>query len=151
MEKIEVLQKEEDLSKLQKEEFNLETFYEQLKAAKKMGPLGDILGMLGMSDLPKDKVHESEGKLKSYECMINSMTKAEKKDPSLIKKSMPRMERIAKGSGRSVQELREFLSQFEKMEKMVNKFQKDRGFKKKLEQMMKSGKLNLPPGMNPGM
>jgi signal recognition particle subunit SRP54 len=83
--------------------------------------------------------------------MINSMTKAEKKDPSLIKKSMSRMERIARGSGRTVQELREFLSQFEKMEKMVNKFQKDRGFKKKLEQMMKSGKLNLPPGMQGAM
>ncbi len=150
MEKIEVLQ-QEDLSKLQKDEFNLETFYEQLKAAKKMGPLGDILGMLGMSDLPKDKLHQSESKLKSYESLINSMTKAEKKDPSLIKKSMSRMERISKGSGKSVQDLREFLSQFEKMEKMVNKFQHDRGFKKKMEQMMKSGKLNLPPGMVPGI
>jgi signal recognition particle subunit SRP54 len=79
MEKVQKIAEEQDLKKLETEELTIETFYEQLKAAKKMGPLGNVLGMLGAADLPKEAVQQSEGKMKKYEAIISSMTKAEKK------------------------------------------------------------------------
>ncbi|MFH1685322.1 MAG: hypothetical protein ABH983_03370, partial [Candidatus Micrarchaeota archaeon] len=117
-----------------------------LKAAKKMGPLGDVFSMLGAADVPKEVVQQSEGKLTKFESMINSMTKAEKKDAGLLKNNQTRISRIAKGSGCEEKEVREFLSQFEKMEKMMNMFKKNRGFRKKMEKMMKGG--GLPGNMS---
>lgn len=139
MEKIKEATKGEAVKPLETEELTIESFYEQLKAAKKMGPLSNVFSMLGAADVPKEMIQQSEQKLKQYEAMINSMTKTEKKNPSLIKSSKTRLDRIAKGSGSSEKDIREFLSQFEKMEKMMKKFKKDRGFRKKLEKMMKGG------------
>lgn len=146
IEKVKEISEEEGLDKIQAEKFTIKTFYEQLKAAKKMGPLGDVLGMMGMSDMPKEMVQQSEGKLKSYEAMINSMTAEEKEDAQLLRKSVNRIDRVAKGSGTSGKEVREFLSQFEKMNKLLKKFKNDRGFKKKMEKMMQGGNFK-PPGM----
>lgn len=141
MEKVQKIAQEQDLKAIESEELTIETFYEQLKAAKKMGPLGNVLGMLGASDLPKDVVQQSEGKMKKYEAMINSMTKAEKKDASLLRKSRTRLERVATGSGCDVKDVREFLTQFEKIEKMMKMFKKNRGFRKQVEKMMSGGGL----------
>lgn len=147
MEKVEKISKETDVEKLASEELTIETFYEQLKAAKKMGPLGNVFSMLGAADLPKEFVQQSEEKLKKFENMINSMTKAEKKEAKLIRAQPTRVERIAKGSGCTEQDVREFLSQFEKMYKMMNQFKKNKGFRKKIEQMLQGGQLkNINPG-----
>jgi signal recognition particle subunit SRP54 len=146
MEKIKEISADTDLKKIESDELTIETFYEQLKAAKKLGPLGSVFSMIGAADVPKEIVQQSEGKLKKFEAMIGSMTKQEKKDASLLKSSHSRIVRIAKGSGCSEKEVREFLSQFEKMEKMMNMFKKNRGFRKKMEKMMQGGK-GLP-GMN---
>ncbi len=145
MEKIKEATKGEEIKQVDMEELTIESFYEQLKAAKKMGPLGNVFSMLGANDVPKEMVQQGEAKMKQYEAMINSMTKAEKKNPSLIKSTKGRLERIAKGSGSSEKDVREFLNQFEKMEKMMNKFKHDRGFRKKLEKMMKGGGM---PGLS---
>jgi len=147
MEKIKEVSKETDIKKLETEELTIESFYEQLKAAKKLGPLGNVFSMLGAADVPKEVVQQSEGKLKKIECMINSMSKEEKKDASLLKGNASRIARIAAGSGCTEQEVREFLSQFEKMEKMMGMFKKNRGFRKKMEKMMKGGL----PGMGSEM
>jgi len=149
MEKIKEAAKDQDVKKLETEELTIETFYEQLKAAKKMGPLSNVFSMLGAADVPKEMVQQSEEKLKQYEAMINSMTKAERKTPSLLKANKTRIERIAKGCGLSEKDVRDFLNQFDKMEKMVKKFQRDRGFKKKMEKMMKGGMKGF--GGIPGM
>jgi signal recognition particle subunit SRP54 len=147
MEKVEKISKEQDLEKLATEELTIEAFYEQLKAAKKMGPLGNVFSMLGASDVPKEMVQQSEEKLKKFESMISSMTPAEKKDAKLIRAHPSRMARIAAGSGCSEKDVREFLSQFEKMEKMMHQFQKNRGFRKKVEQMLQGGKIGNLKGM----
>lgn len=143
MEKMKEISKETDIKKIEKEELTIESFYEQLKAAKKLGPLGNVFSMLGAVDIPKEMVHQSEEKLKKFESMINSMTKAEKKDASLFKRNPGRIVRIAKGSGCTEKEVREFLSQFEKMEKMMNMFKRNRGFRKKMEKMLKGGAPDL--------
>ncbi|MDD5337378.1 MAG: signal recognition particle receptor subunit alpha [Candidatus ainarchaeum sp.] len=139
VEKIENVQKEEALEEMEGEELTIENFYKQLKAAKKMGPLGNVLGMMGMGDLPKEALQTGEVKMKKYEAIINSMTKAERKDASLIRKSNSRVERIAKGAGCTPQDVKGFLNEFEKMEKMMNMFKKNRGFRKQMEKMMKGG------------
>lgn len=146
MEKIKEVSKEIDVKALENDKLTLESFYEQLKAAKKMGPLGNVLSMLGAADVPKEIVQESEGKMKKFEAMINSMTKKEKKDAALLKNSS-RIHRIAKGSGTSEKEVKEFLSQFEKMEKMMNRFKNDRSFRRKMEGMMKGLPSNMKIGI----
>lgn len=143
MEKIKEISKEADLKAIESEELTIESFYEQLKAAKKLGPLGNVFSMIGAVDVPKEMVQQSETKMKTYEAMINSMTKAERKDASLLKTNSARLKRIAAGSGTDEKEVREFLSQFEKMEKMMNMFKKNRGFRKKMEKMMQGGMPDL--------
>lgn len=139
MERIKEISTETDVKKLESEELTIEAFYEQLKAAKKLGPLGNVFSMLGAADIPKEMVQQSEGKLKKFESMINSMTKQEKREAALLKSNPNRIARIAKGSGCTEKEVREFLGQFEKVEKMMNMFKKNRGFRKKMEKMMKGG------------
>ncbi|NYZ76820.1 signal recognition particle protein [Candidatus Micrarchaeota archaeon] len=139
MEKIKEVTKEQDVKALESEELTIETFYEQLKAAKKMGPLSSVFSMLGANDVPKEMLQQSEQKLKQYEAMINSMTKQERKMPSLLKSNPARISRIANGSGCSEKDVRDFLAQFDKMEKLMGKFKRDRGFRKKMEKMMKGG------------
>lgn len=147
MDKIKKISEETDLTKIETEKLTIESFYEQLKAAKKMGPLGNVFSMLGAADMPKEIVQQSENKLKKYEAMISSMTNAEKKDASLLRANKTRIERIAKGSGSTEKEVREFLSQFDKMEKMMNRIKKDRGLRKKLEGMIKGGQLPTNMGL----
>ncbi len=129
--------KEAGLEEVAEEELTAETLLKQLKAAKKMGPLKNILSMMGAVDLPKELVVQGEEKLKGIEAIIQSMTKEERRDVSLLKRQPSRIRRIAKGSGRSEKEVREFIAQFEKMEKLMKRFKKDRGMKRKLEEMFK--------------
>jgi len=139
LEKVKELEKEvpEDF---EAEELNLKTFYQQMKMIKKMGSFRDIAGMLGMVDLPKDMVEQSEEKLKSYEAIINSMTPEEREEPKVLRKEKARIERIAKGSGKSAEDVRRLLSEFEKMEKLFKRVKTNKGMMKKLSKML-GGKL----------
>ncbi len=141
IEKVQKIASAEDIKRLESEAFTIDAFYEQLKQAKKLGPLGNVLGMMGAVDVPKEMVHQGEAKMKDFEAMINSMTVAERKDATIIRKNNTRITRIAKGSGTTEAEVREFLSQFEKMEKMMKMYKNNRGFRSQLEKMMKGGKL----------
>ncbi len=118
-----LLRKAEDASKevkpedLLNGEFTLDTFYKQLEAAGKMGPLKNVLQMLGAVNVPEEMIAQSEGKLKKYRYMINSMSGKEKADPDLIDGS--RIERIARGAGVKVDEVRELLTHFKAAKKMI--------------------------------
>lgn len=98
-------------------DFTLDTFYRQLEAAGKMGPLKSVLQMLGAVNVPEEMIVQSEEKLKKYRYMINSMSKKEKADPDLIDGS--RIERIAKGSGVKAEDVRELLTHFKTAKKMM--------------------------------
>ena len=104
--------------KMRSGKFDLEDFLATLKQIKKLGPLENILKMLpqarkmGLNNVninPKDMAH--------IEAIILSMTPKERKNPDIIKAS--RKQRIAKGSGRSVEEVNRLLNQFEDMKKMM--------------------------------
>ena len=120
-----VIDEEEALKtakKMQKGNFDLEDFLSQMNQIKKLGPLENLLKMLpgakkmGLNDVkinPKDMAH--------IEAIILSMTPYERKHPEVLKAS--RKIRIAKGSGRTVEEVNRLLTQFEQMKKMMKQFQ----------------------------
>ncbi|MEM3875524.1 MAG: signal recognition particle protein Srp19, partial [Candidatus Micrarchaeaceae archaeon] len=124
-----------DVSKLNPEKLDFETFYTQLKAINKMGPLKQVFGMMGAIDLPKDVIEKGEEKLKKYSVIISSMTIQERKNEKLVH-NISRIARIARGSGTSEKEVHELLADFNKMKKMMNMFKNDRALKNKLGKFM---------------
>ena len=111
-------------------ELNFESFYMQLKAMSKMGPLKNIFGMLGAPDVSKDMLAQSEGKLKRYEVIIGSMTKNERTNERLLHEQ-GRITRIAKGSGTSESDVNTLISDFNKMKKMFSMLKGDRGMRRR--------------------
>ncbi|MFA5931155.1 MAG: signal recognition particle receptor subunit alpha [archaeon] len=110
-----------DPEELMKGNFNLRMFYEQLKATKKMGPLNKVAEMIGLSvKLPKEMLESGQDKMDSFKIIIDSMTEQERLDPEIINRD--RIERVAKGAGVKVEEVRELIKQFKKMKKMFKQF-----------------------------
>jgi signal recognition particle subunit SRP54 len=108
--------------KLVKGEFDLEDFRDQLQQLKQMGPISQFLDMIpGMSQLTRDMAPEvTDKQMKMIEAIINSMTPEERRNPKIINASRKR--RIAKGSGTTVMEINDLLSQFRQMQRMMKQF-----------------------------
>ena len=109
--------------KLRSGGFDLEDFLQQLQQIKKMGPLSQILEMIpGMRNLTKnaDMPQVEDSQLKRVEAIISSMTREERRNPTVLDAS--RRRRIAAGSGTSVQEINALLNQFKQMQKMMKQF-----------------------------
>ncbi len=108
--------------KIRKNQFDFEDFKTQLQQIKKMGNLKDLMGMIpGVGKQIKD-VDVNDDSFKGIEAMINSMTLQERRNPDLINPS--RKARIAKGSGKDIAELNQFLKQFEQMKSMMKMMNK---------------------------
>jgi len=104
--------------KLRQNAFTLEDFLAQMQQMKKMGPLKDMLGMMpGINASQLSGAEIDEKALTYVEAIIQSMTKKERRDPSILNGSRKR--RIAAGSGRTIQEVNRLLKQFEEMRKMM--------------------------------
>ncbi|MES2429723.1 MAG: signal recognition particle protein [Bacteroidota bacterium] len=108
--------------RIRKNQFDFEDFKTQLQQIKKMGNLKDLMGMIpGVGKQIKD-IDIKDDSFKGIEAMINSMTLEERRNPDLINPN--RKLRIAKGAGKDIAELNQFLKQFEQMKgmmKMMNK------------------------------
>jgi signal recognition particle subunit SRP54 len=143
IDKIKSVAKDEQLDQQDFEELNLETFYKQMRAAKKMGPLDSVLSMMGIKDLPKEALKTSEERLEKFEAIISAMTKKERKEPQLFKKQKTRILRVANGSGTDEKDVRELLNQFEKLSGLVGGVKKNRGMRKKMEKFMSSKNLDM--------
>ncbi|MBX0327661.1 signal recognition particle protein, partial [Oscillochloris sp. ZM17-4] len=121
IEKAEELYDAEDAKRMEKRlrkgQFDFEDFLNAMQQMRKLGPLQQILGMIpGMSQLARNEELVSEDQLKQVEAIIFSMTVKERRNPELIKGS--RRERIARGSGTSVQEVNQLTKQFQQMQRM---------------------------------
>ncbi len=120
-----VIDEEEALKtakKMQKGNFDLEDFLSQLKQIKKLGPLENLLKMIpGAKKMGLNQVHIDPKDMAHVEAIILSMTPYERRHPEILKAS--RKVRIAKGSGRTVEEVNRLLKQFEQMKDMMKKFQ----------------------------
>ena len=104
--------------KMQKGTFDLEDFLEQLHQIKKLGPLENIIKMLpGAKKMGLNNININPKDIAHIEAIIQSMTPYERRNPDVLKAS--RKMRIAKGSGRSVEEVNRLLKQFEEMKKMM--------------------------------
>ena len=102
--------------KIADQSLNLEDFLAQLQQLKKLGPLENLLGMLpGMGNIKDLSLGDSQ--MKRVEAIVQSMTRAERRQPELLNAS--RRTRIAKGSGTSVAEVNDLLKQFNMMKRMM--------------------------------
>lgn len=108
--------------KIRKSKFDFNDFLTQLAQIKKMGNMKDLLGMIpGVGKAIKD-VDINDDSFNKVEAIILSMTPHERSNPEVL--DGKRKLRIAKGSGNSIQEVNQFLKQFEEMKKMMKSMQK---------------------------
>ncbi|EMS4707010.1 signal recognition particle protein [Listeria monocytogenes] len=105
--------------KMKDNSMTLDDFLEQLQQVKQMGPLDELLKMMPGANKMKglDNMNVDDKQLGHIEAIIKSMTKNEKDNPDIINAS--RRKRIARGSGRPVQEINRLLKQFGEMKKMM--------------------------------
>lgn len=134
IEKAQEAVSEEEMKVLEKRmrenSFTLEDYISQFDMIKKMGSMSDIMSMIpGMGKLKGFKAEDiDEKKIERVKAIILSMTKKERRDPSVLNYS--RKQRIAQGSGTSIQEINQLLKQFEQT--------------KLLMKQLKNGKKRLP-------
>ena len=133
IEKAESVMDEEDsiktYKKMQKGKYDLEDFLKQMNQIKKMGSIESLLKMIpGAKKMGLNDVKIDPKQMSHIEAIVLSMTPSERRNPDIIKAS--RKERIAKGSGTSVQEVNRLLKQFEESKKMMK--------------MMSNGNMKLP-------
>jgi signal recognition particle subunit SRP54 len=121
--------------KMLKGQFNLEDFLEQIQKIKQMGPLNQLLEMIpGLgAQLRQAKAEISDDDYKRIEAIIYSMTPDERRNPDVIGRR--RTLRIARGSGSTIQEVKQLLKQFEEMQRMMTQ----------MGRMAKKGKM--PKGL----
>ena len=118
--------------KIRKNQFDFEDFLTQIQQIKKMGNIKDLMGMIpGMGKSLKD-VDINDNSFKGVEAIIQSMTVLERRNPDLLSPS--RKQRIAKGSGKDIEEINAFIKQFDQM-----------------KQMMKQMSGGMVPGKMPGL
>ena len=126
IEKVENVIDQEEAEKVAKKmvkgKFDLEDFLLQLNQIKKMGPLENLIKMIpGASKMGLNKISVNPKDLSHIEAIILSMTPYERRHPEILKAS--RKIRIAKGSGRSVEEVNRLLKQFDQMKLMMKQMQ----------------------------
>jgi signal recognition particle subunit SRP54 len=116
---------EEEARKLQKKiaknEFGFDDFLSQIQQIKKMGSMKDLIGMIPGAGKAMKDVEIEDDAFKYIEAIIYSMTPKERSRPSII--DMKRKTRIAKGSGRKIEEVNQLMKQFEQMSKMMKMMQ----------------------------
>ena len=112
--------------KIKKNEFTLEDFLEEMNQVRNMGGIGKVLDMLpGLGGKQKIDLDESEKDFREMEAIILSMTKEERKNPSILNAS--RRKRIAAGSGQPVSKINRLVKQFAEAQKMMKMFSGGKG------------------------
>src|SRR5918996_1195366 len=130
---------QELVRKLREDSFSLDDFREQLQQLRKMGPLDQIMGMLPLGKMFKGaapaELDGEQADLGRFDAIISSMTPAERGHSEIINGS--RRQRIARGSGTSVQDVNRLLKQYAQLRKMMKQFKNVEG---------RMGKLKGLPG-----
>ncbi len=104
--------------KLSKGQFDFEDFLDAMNQMRKLGPFQQILGMIpGMGQFAQNEELINEKRIKRVEAIILSMTPYERRNPDIIKRS--RRERIARGSGTTIEDVNALIKQFTQMQRMM--------------------------------
>lgn len=115
--------------KIQDDTLSLDDFLMQLQQIKKMGPIKEVLGMIPGLGNKLDGLDVDEKHLQRVEAIIRSMTIEERSSPDMVNGS--RRQRVANGSGTTVQDVNQLLKQFRSMKKMIKHFKgNDKGLRK---------------------
>jgi signal recognition particle subunit SRP54 len=114
-------------AKLRRAEFTLEDFLDQLQQVKNMGPIGQLVSMIpGMGSMANEaQAAVDRGDLKRTEAIVRSMTRRERREPSILNGS--RRRRIASGSGTSLTEVNRLVKQFTEMQRVMKQLSGARG------------------------
>jgi len=129
------------MKNLEKGRFTIADFVRQMETINKLGSMGSILKMIpGMGGMMRQlgDLSPAEAEMKKMRVMINSMTVKEREDTKLLKQPT-RLARIARGSGKTENDVKDFIQKFEQMEKMMVG----------MMGMMKGGAMPNIPGMGP--
>jgi signal recognition particle subunit SRP54 len=138
LEKVEEL--ETDPEEMLEGEFTLEEFRQQIESVSETGMMEDMMKQLPIGGKMPDNISQlTEEKTEAYKYIIDSMTEEERDDSSIIDKS--RTERIAEGSGRSTQEVRELIKHYRQTKNMMDKMDKGSMKRGNMQDMMQ--KLGL--------
>lgn len=154
---------EEDAARMMSGEFTLEDFLQQIRMIQQMGPIKDLVEKVpGMAAMMPPGADLDSGEFTKIEAIIQSMTKAEKRDAQILVREPGRATRVAKGSGNPVQAVNDLVQKFAFIKQMMGNMGGGSGLLGKIPGMKnlqmarnmrraaKSGKL--PPGMGmPGM
>lgn len=129
--------------KIKKGQFGFEDFIAQIENVKKLGSLGQIASMIpGMGNMAsalKDVDLDKSNEVKNIRAMVNSMTKKEREDPTLLNGS--RRKRIAEGSGLEVSDINRIVKQFDQAAKLAKKISQKGGMQ---ELMSLMGNMRIP-------
>ena len=115
----------EQAEKMMSGEFTLQDFADQLRQVRRMGPIGQLLEMLpgGMGQISRSvDPQDAEKQLEMTEAIINSMTRAERRNPHILNAS--RRRRIARGSGTEVQDVNRLLKQYRETQRLFKSLKK---------------------------
>ncbi len=132
--------------------FTLRDMQKQMEAMNKMGPLGQVLDMIPgmggglMDQLPDDAMDMTQERMQDYKIIMDSMTDEEMENPRVVGAS--RMKRIARGSGKPEERIRELLEQHRMMDRALNQFQGmgDADMERMMKQMQQGGGPGGPGG-----
>ncbi len=151
---------EEDAKRMLQGKFTLHDFLEQIRTLQQMGPLQDLFEKLPFfADSVPEGFQVDEGELKRAEAIVSSMTKDERRDPEIFRKSRSRVARVAKGSGRSEKDVVDLLNRFMFMRQMMGDIGQQAGLlsrvpgmkqmamARRLNEMVKTGGLDHNPMM----
>ena len=122
--------------KIAKNQFGFDDFLSQIQQVKKMGNMKDLVGMIPGAGKMMGDVAIDDDSFKHIEAIIGSMTPKERSQPNLLNHS--RKNRIAKGSGRDINEVNQLIKQFGQMSKMMKMMQGGKG--KQMMQMLQGFK-----------
>jgi len=131
---------EDAAKKMLSGKFTLHDMYEQMKMISDMGPLQKVMNLLpfnlpGTNKMPMGSLEDTQVKLKKFRIIMDSMTEAEMKNPQIIKTS--RVQRIARGSGCEVKDVKALLKYYNMSRKAIKGFSSNRKIRKKLMQQLK--------------
>ncbi|NKE35096.1 signal recognition particle protein [Natronococcus sp. JC468] len=137
-------------------QFTLNDMQKQMEAMNNMGPLDQVMDMIpgfggGIKDqLPDDAMDVTQERMRTFSVIMDSMTDTEKEYPKAIGASQ--IERIARGSGTSEDQVRELLQQYKMMERTIKQFQgmgSDKEMQRMMQQMQQGGGGGGMGGMGP--
>jgi signal recognition particle subunit SRP54 len=146
-----------DAAKMLQGRFSLDDFLSQIRMIKQMGPLKDIFEKLPFfSEGMPDGLNLDDNELVKAEAIVSSMTKRERVETELFQKQPTRVTRVAKGSGRKEEEVRELIERFGFMREMMGNLGQQTGLLSKLPGMKQLGNLKrmqkmMKGGGMPGM